>query len=211
MTFDQMALFLESMKGQIRAFDTKAQVLLGVNGLLFGFITAEGAKAAEYGAAGLRVRFIFVCIALALAFGTSCISTFYALFVINPQLHLNQPPSKLFFCHLAADYGRDYKRAATDLASLGEQEGCLDLGGQIQVNALICDVKSTRCLRGMRWAGLALLAYCISVPFFCSMAYTAAQLSKQPSVVVQLVQPKQVQSETGQGFPHSEPSTHKHP
>ena len=174
MTFDQMALFLETLKGQIRAFDAKAQLLLGVNGLLFGFITAEGAKAAEYGATGLHLRSVCVCIALVLAFCTSCISTFYALFVINPQLHLNQPTSRFFFCHLARDFGRDYQRAAETLRSLGDDDGSLDLGTQIQVNALICDVKATRCRRGMGWAGLALLMYAVSVPVFCSMAFSAA-------------------------------------
>jgi hypothetical protein len=171
MNFDQLSNFLENTKGQIRAFDNKAQVLLGVNGVLIGFITAEIAKAAEYGGNGLPKRFGLICVVLAAAFPTSCVSMGFALFVINPQLQLSQPTSKFFFCHLARDYGQDYKRAAEDLAALGEAEAVIDIGTQVQANALICNTKSSRCLIAMRCAGIAFGLYALTVPLFCSMAY----------------------------------------
>lgn len=211
MTFDQMALFLETLKGQVRAFDSKAQLLLAVNGLLFGFITAEGAKAAEYEAIGLHLRSICVCVALALAFLSSCVSTLYALFVINPQLQLNQPTSRFFFCHLARDFGQNYQRAAEALSSLADDDGRLDLGAQIQVNALICNVKATRCRRGMGWAGLALLTYAVSVPVFCSMAFSAARHSQEePAVILRPLVPRPALSVSPQQ-PHTPLSDHNHP
>ncbi len=173
MNFDQLANLLENTKGQIRAFDNKAQVLLGVNGVLIGFVTAEITKAAEYGAAGLHKRFVLICFILGASFLAACLSMGYALFVINPQLHLSQPKSKFFFCHLASDYGRDFARAAADLIALTDTDALVDLGTQIQSNAIIADAKSTRCKHGMRLAGVAVLVYALSVPIFCSMAYSA--------------------------------------
>ena len=162
------------MKEQIRAFDNKAQVLLGINGVLVGFITAEVTKSAEYGANGLPKRLTATCILLGVAFLASCGSMAFALFVIHPQLHLAQPTSKVFFCHLARDYGRDYARASHDLVNMQEPEAASDVGAQIQANAIVCDVKSKRCRLGMWCTGLALAAYALSLPIFCSMAYTAA-------------------------------------
>lgn len=183
MTYDQLTSLLEATKGQIRAFDNKAQVLLGVNGVLVGFITAEVSKAAEYGASGLPERFVAVCILLGVAFIVSCVSMAFSLLVIHPQLHLNQPDSKLFFCHLARDYGRDYARAARELVDFGEADASFDVGTQIQCNAIICDAKSVRCRVGMWLTGFAFLAYAMSVPVFCSMAYAASlrSLSNQPA------------------------------
>lgn len=174
LTYEQLSNLLEATKGQIRAFDNKAQVLLGVNGVLMGFITAEVSKAAEYGANGLTKRLIAICILLGVAFLASCASMTFALFVIHPQLHLAQPTSKLFFCHLAREYGREFARASQDLVHLQESEASLDVGTQIQANAVICDVKSNRCRYGMWFTGLALMAYALSLPVFCSMAYTSA-------------------------------------
>lgn len=173
MNFDQLANLLESTKGQIRAFDNKAQVLLGVNGVLIGFVTAEISKAAEYGAAGLHKRFVLICFCLGASFLAACLSMGYALFVINPQLHLSQPKSKFFFCHLASDYGHDFARAAADLIAMTETDALMDLGTQIQSNAIVADTKSARCKYGMRLAGVAVLIYAFSVPIFCSMAYSA--------------------------------------
>ena len=174
MTYEQLSDLLETTKGQIRAFDNKAQVLLGVNGVLVGFITAEVSKAAEYGAAGMPKRLLAICVFLGLAFLASCASMAFALFVIHPQLRLKQPTSKLFFCHLARDYKRDFTRASQELVNLQEPAASLDVGTQIQANAVICDVKSNRCRSSMWYTGLALLVYAISVPVFCSMAYTSA-------------------------------------
>jgi hypothetical protein len=174
LTYEQLANLLEATKGQIRAFDNKAQVLLGVNGVLVGFIAAEVSKAAEYGANGMPARLIAMCILLGVAFLSSCASMALALFVIHPQLHLAQPTSKFFFCHLARDYGRDFARASQDLVNLQEPEASLDVGTQIYANAVICDVKSNRCRYGMWFTGLALAGYALSLPVFCSMAYTSA-------------------------------------
>ena len=174
MTYEQLTTLSAATKEQIRAFDNKAQVLLGVNGVLVGFITAEVTKAAEYGATGLPKRMIAICILLGAAFLASCASMALALFVVHPQLHLAQPTSKVFFCHLARDYGRDYTRASHDLVEMQEPEAAFDVGAQIQANAIICDVKSTRCRLGMWATGLALATYALSLPIFCSMAYSAA-------------------------------------
>ena len=174
MTYEQLTGLLATTKEQIRAFDTKAQVLLGVNGVLVGFITAEATKAVEYGSNGLPKRLLAICILLGFAFLTSCVSMGFALFVVHPQLRLDQPTSKVFFCDLARDYGRDYARAAQALLNMQDAEAAFDVGTQIQANAIICDVKSKRCFAGTWCIGLALAAYALTLPIFCSMAYSVA-------------------------------------
>lgn len=170
MTLETLRSSLESIQGHIRAFDSKAQVLLGVNGVLAGFITTELGKFAEFGLMTPK-RFAVLAVLLGLSVSATLVAFLIALRVLNPQLHLKQPSSKFFFCHLAAEYGQDYKRAAADLVALSDPDASLDVSQQILVNSIICDVKAKRCKWGMRCTGLALLLYATSIPIFMSMAY----------------------------------------
>jgi len=172
MSFDDLKDLLESIQAQIRSFDSKAQVLLGVNGLLAGFITAELAKGAEFGTV-MPCRFIFLTILLGLSVISTLISFGYALRVLNPQLHLKQPNSYFFFCHLADRYGRDYERAARELIALDETSASQDVSKQVLANAIICNTKAKRCKWGMRFAAGTLFFYALSIPVFVTMAYSS--------------------------------------
>jgi len=173
MTFDRIKSLLESIQAQIRAFDSKAQVLLGVNGVLAGFISAELAKTTDYGL-GMPKRIVALAIVLSIAAIAALISFGLSLRVLNPQLHLSQPHSNFFFCHIAQHYGRNFKQAAQDFLALEEQAAAEDLAQQVLANSIICDVKAKRCSKAMKAVGVALLTYTLSIPIFVSMAYTNA-------------------------------------
>lgn len=173
MTFDRIKSLLESIQAQIRAFDSKAQVLLGVNGVLAGFISAELAKSADYGL-GMPKRIVAVAIVLSTAAIAALISFGLSLRVLNPQLHLRQPHSNFYFCHISQRYGLNYKQAAQDFLALEEQAAAEDLAQQVLANSIICDVKAKRCSWAMKAAGVGLLTYILSIPIFVSMAYSNA-------------------------------------
>ena len=173
MTFDQIKSLLESIQTQIRALDAKAQVLLGVNGVLAGFVTGELAKVADYGM-GMPKRIVLLAILLSVASFAALVSFSLSLWVLTPRLHLHQPQSKFYFCHIAHRYGRDYKQAAQDYLAFGESEAAEDLAQQVLVNSIICDAKARRCSRATWTPGAALFAFTLSIPIFVSLAYSNA-------------------------------------
>jgi hypothetical protein len=120
--FDRSWGLLESVQGHIRAFDAKAQVAIGINGVLVGFLIAEFTKAAELAALGFPWRFAGVCIVTGLSLLCSLAAIILGVRVVRPQLHLRQPHSRFFFCHIAEEFGWDFIRAGDSLASLSDEE-----------------------------------------------------------------------------------------
>lgn len=171
MTFEHLWSLLEVIQAQIRAFDTKAQVAIGVNGVLIGFVTAAVAKAAEYGASGMFYRFLFTCISAGASLCASLVAIGFGIFVVHPQIELKQPRSHFFFCHLVEKYGRDFDKAIQALKSLSDEDEIHEVASQVAVNSLVCDVKGRRCKRALFLTGFALALYAFSVIPYSSMAF----------------------------------------
>jgi hypothetical protein len=169
-----LAKLLDTIQGQIKTFDTKAQIALGVDGLLAGLLGNQLIKATEYGASGMKYRFGIALVISIVSFICIAYSLFYALGTVHPQLHLKQPKSHFFFSHLVELYGRNFDGAALALVTLNDDDVALQLGTQVQTNAIICDVKARRCRKALIGSGAALLGYLISMYPFASMAYEAA-------------------------------------
>jgi hypothetical protein len=171
MTFDHLWSLLDSIQSQVRAFDTKAQVAIGVNGVLIGFVSAEIAKAAEYGSTGLFYRFIFTCVFAGASLCVSLIAIGFAVYVVHPQIELRQPRSHFFFCHIVEKYGRDFDRAVQALQGLSAEEELHEIASQVVSNSIVCDVKGRRCRPTLVLTGCALALYGFSIIPYSSMAF----------------------------------------
>jgi hypothetical protein len=182
MDVEQLWKLLDSVQGHIRAFDTKAQVALGLDSLLAGLIGAEIAKGVELSSWNFDGSTMWLGIFTAFSIMSLLGSVLFAIRTALPRLHLKQPTSHFFFCHLVELYGRRYGQAAKCLVALSEDQIVQELAMQVQVNAVICDAKSRRCVAALRLMMLSLVFYLISFLPFGALAHR--QLSKAAVVPI---------------------------
>ena len=185
MNQEQLWNLLEATKSQIRSFDSKAQVALGINSFLAGLLGSQLIKSTEYAAEGMLIRFWITFIFSVVALGLVAYSFFWSLRTVHPQLRLSQPKSHFFFCHLVERYGRDFYAAANALESLDEKTASHEIATQIATNSVICDAKATRCRRALFSSGFALVLYLLTLLPFGSMAYEANHKTHLPQTILQ--------------------------
>jgi len=177
MTNDQIWKLLDSIQAQIRAFDAKAQVALGIDSILAGLLGTEIVRGLEL--ANWRFDYIlasFLAIA-ALSVVSLLASALFGIFTVVPRLHLDQPKSHFFFCHLVEIHGRKFEAAAKSLIALDQEEVARQLATQAQTIAVICDVKATRSLRALRLMTISLILYVITFGPFGVVAYRSGTRS----------------------------------
>lgn len=170
MSFEQLWDFLGAIQTHIRAFDTKAQVAVGVNGVVIGLLVSEMSKAAEWGSPEIFGRFLAICILIGGGLVASASAAICAIRVLHPQIELKQPRSHFFFCHIVEQYGRDFERAVEGLKHLSAEDALDEVAGQVAVNAVVCDIKAKRCKATLWLTGVALTLYAISVVPFAVLA-----------------------------------------
>jgi hypothetical protein len=170
---EQLWKLLEAIQSQIRSFDTKAQVALGIDGLLAGLLGTQIVKSTEFGAAGMHIRFCIALFLSVISLTSIAYSFFWGLRTVHPQLHLRQPKSHFFFCHLVELYGHNYNKAAEALKALSGDAVEQEIGTQVMAISVICDVKAKRCRRALSYSGVALAFYLATLLPFSSMAYEA--------------------------------------
>lgn len=173
MTIDQLWKLLDSIQTQIRTFDTKAQIALGLDSVLAGLLGAQLAKGFELA----KWHFDFILTSLLaisiLSIGSLVTSAFFAILTVIPRLHLDQPKSHFFFCHLVELYGRNFHAAEKSLIALDDQQMLRQLASQVQTTAIICDVKASRSLRALRFMTITLILYIATIWPLTTLAYRA--------------------------------------
>ena len=160
---DAIWRLLGDVQAQIRTFDTKAQVALGIDGVLAGFLGAQLIRVAEEGAALSNTPFMLALGLSLVSFASMATSFAIALSVVIPRLELNQPRSSFFFAHLVERHGTDFDAAADDLLDLPDPRVLRELGTQVAVNSVICNMKARRSRNALRATALALAFYLFSL------------------------------------------------
>jgi hypothetical protein len=183
MKFEQFWDALEAIQGHIRAFDTKAQIAIGLNAAVIGLVIAELTKVADSYAIGFGWRLGFTLVLAFLSLAFSLTAVVLGVRVVHPQLKLNQPYSRFFFCHLADRYGRDFVGASQELLATTEVESMNEVTSQIAVNSFVCNVKAKRCKPVLLFTALAFGLYAVSIVPFVSLNLTLARLTAhQPNL-----------------------------
>lgn len=176
---DHLWRLLDSVQEQIRAFDIKAQVAVGINGVLIGFLISQLMKDAELGGHNFHLRLLAALGLTGASILASVAAVIVGVRVIHPQLHLRQPSSMIFFCHIANECGRDFSHGGLKLSTLSDEEIRLDVANQVAVNSYICDVKAKRCKFALLATAGAFLLYALSVIPSASMVFSAARAQQQ--------------------------------
>lgn len=168
---EQLWRLLDSLQAHIRAFDTKAQVALGLDSLLAGFIGAEIARGVELSSWHIDGSMAWLCAFAGCSVISLLGSMVFAIRTALPRLHLKQPKSHFFFCHLVELYGRRFGEAAKSLIALSDDQIAQELATQVQANAIICDAKSRGSQAALRLMMLSLVFYLMSFVPFGALAY----------------------------------------
>src|SRR6267154_3252286 len=142
MDSDKLWKLLDSVQAQIRVFDTKAQIVIAIDGVLAAFFGTQTSKMAELIGQQPNSTFsVFLIVFAVGCIGFLVYSLLFAVATVHPRLHLDQPNSRLFFIHIAQEFKRDYSRAGEVLTSLTPDQLSADLAHQILVNSIICCTK----------------------------------------------------------------------
>jgi hypothetical protein len=168
---------LEAIQSHIRAFDTKAQIAIGLNAAVISLLIAELSKASESYATGFGWRLGFTLALAFLSLGFSIVAIILGVRVVHPQLNLNQPYSRFFFCHLADRYRRDFAGAAQELLATTEGESIEEVASQIAVNSFVCNVKAKRCKPVLLFTTLAFGLYAASIIPLVSLNLSMGRLN----------------------------------
>lgn len=184
MNVEQLAKQLESVQGHIRALDGKAQVVLGIDGVLSGLVAAQLSTGLDFAAWHLHsLSILFIAVSCA-AITALLISVCCAIATVFPKLSLGQPKSHFFFLHLWELYGNDFQKAAKGLISLSDSEQLHQLATQVHANSIIATVKAGRSNKAIFFMAAALLLFIVNLAPLGMIAYQAKSQGGSPSVQV---------------------------
>jgi hypothetical protein len=181
MNVEQLAKQLDSVQGHIRAFDSKAQVVLGIDGVLAGFVAAQLSSGLDMASWHLDPLSLFFIALSSIALILLLISVFWAIFTVFPRLKLGQPKSHFFFLHLAELYGKDFSKAGKSLINLSEEEQLHQLATQVHANAIIATAKAARSNKAILFMVTALLVFIVNLAPLGVLAYHAKNHNRDMS------------------------------
>ena len=166
MTSDRLWTILEGIQSHIRAFDSKAQIIIGIDGGIAGFLTNQLLKSGEAWKQSNTCISGVLCIELqSAALFATVVSLGFAVFTIHPRLRLNQPHSRTFFAHIAEEFGNDYANAAKTFVGMTDDDLDEDIAAQILANSKICARKATLFKYTLFLAAAAIVLWIGSLPF----------------------------------------------
>lgn len=158
---------LNSIQEQIRFADAKAGFVMGLNTVMFGFVSTtcktwkSGLNSAAAHDAACMMAFLFavylICSLLAVAM---------LLTTINPDLG-NAPRSKIFFNHVAEDFKREYDRFSAAVESADDAAWADDLSSQILETANIAKQKHAKVKEALCLTAVAVFFWIFTL--VCSM------------------------------------------
>jgi hypothetical protein len=170
MTADQLWKILDAIQMQIRAYDTKAQIVIGVTGALAGFLATQAGNM-TIGAVSTWPQTKSL---LLFAFGGTClallaVSLAYATCTVYPRLRLNQPSSRLFFHHIENASGSNYTKGREMFTKGTPEEFDDDICNQIIANSIVCCKKAARFHVAITTMALAMACWFITIALYASI------------------------------------------
>src|SRR5947199_7715881 len=137
---DRLWKILDAVQAQIRAYDAKAQIVIGIDGIVAGFLGAQAANLAK------ATTSFWPATSSSLLISTSSVSLlalaysfYFAMRTIYPMREFGQPPSLLFFGHIGKQFGTHFEAGRSAYASLTDESLRDDLSNQIIAVSHICN------------------------------------------------------------------------
>ena len=158
---------LNSIQEQIRFADAKAGFVMGLNTVMFGFVSTT-CKTWKSGVNSNSAHDAACMMALLFLVYLTCslIAVGILLTTINPDLG-DAPRSKIFFNHIAKDFKRDYARYSAAMASSEDSDWTHDLSSQILETANIANQKHTKVKEALCMTAVAVFFWIFTL--VCSM------------------------------------------
>lgn len=165
-TLDTYFRILGGIQDQTRFADKKAVFVAALNALLFGFMSGNfGSLKAIYtacqaGQVACWLLFIFAAYLIA-----SLLSLGFVIWAVMSRLGELAPRSKVFFGHIAKDYGNDCEKYVRETSGMTDADWARDLGSQIVEVSHIALAKHKYVRRAAVSVFMALILWFVSFAF----------------------------------------------
>lgn len=123
---------LGGIQEQIRFADTKAAFIFGINTLMFGFVSGS-VTTLKHALTGHPVPpAAWVALVALILFGVCAVSAVGLLiFSVMSRFGKLAPRSRVFFGHIATQYGKDYAKFVSEMKAMTEDDWVCEVGTQI--------------------------------------------------------------------------------
>jgi len=160
MKVERLLQILDGIQSQIRFLDTKAQIVLGIDGVMAGFLGLHTKTIASavfdrwlsWPSIGLEIFYAAYLIAVVL-------SLYWVFKTVYPRTDVNQPKSRIFFIHIAENYQEDYKRVSTELVDMSDEELSDDTSKQILANSRVGLEKYESLKKAVVWMAISVFCW----------------------------------------------------
>ena len=164
---------LDDIQEQIRFADSKAGFIAAFNVLLFGFVANHMDKLRTlWGGKGLGTGVLVFALLMVGIYVTSMVITFgLVVSCVVSRFGGRAPQSRVFFAHIAAQYGKNHKRYAQDIGAMTNADWVEELGSQVVEVSRLAIIKH----KYVRWAAcctlVSVLLWIISLVTLVSIAW----------------------------------------
>jgi hypothetical protein len=163
---------LGGIQDQTRFADSKAVFVAALNTLLFGFMARnfESLKAIYMAWQASHVAFWLLFVFFIGYVGASLLSLGFVIWAVMSRFGELAPRSKVFFGHIARDYGNDCEKYVRETSGMTDADWARDLGSQIVEVSHIALAKHRRVRRAAISVFIALLLWFVSFAFLFIMS-----------------------------------------
>lgn len=137
-TFETLWRTHESIHSWIHSTNTKAEIILGVNGIITSVFLTSDLEALKTYITGHPLIYI----PLMLSTLSTIASIIYSILCINPRLEVGAPQSLIYFSHIAQRFSHapSYENAIRE-SLIDDNELLHDLASQVWANAKVATAK----------------------------------------------------------------------
>jgi hypothetical protein len=162
---------LGGVQDQTRFADSKAVFVAALNTLLFGFMARnfESLKPIYAACQPTHVACWLLFIFFAAYVVASLLSLGFVIWAVMSRFGELAPRSKVFFGHIARDYGNDCEKYVRETSGMTDAEWARDLGSQIVEVSHIALAKHRRVRRAAICVFIALILWIMSFGFLFIM------------------------------------------
>jgi Family of unknown function (DUF5706) len=162
---------LGGVQDQTRFADSKAVFVAALNTLLFGFMARhfESLKPIYTACQANYVTCWLLFMFFAAYMVASLLSLGFVIWAVMSRFGELAPRSKVFFGHIARDYGNDCEKYVRETRGMTDADWARDLGSQIVEVSHIALAKHKRVRQAAIWVFIALILWFVSFAFLFTM------------------------------------------
>lgn len=131
-SLDNCLKLLAGVQEQIRFADTKAAFVFAINTLMFGFVVNSVGTLKKALALNPVPASAWVGLVALVVFGICAVlAVGMLIYTVMSRFGEKAPKCRIFFGHIATQYGHDFEKYVTDLKAMSEDDWLKDVGTQV--------------------------------------------------------------------------------